>query len=247
MENLAVKEIIVAVLAVAMLIGGMVGGSTADVAPVEIVEEVGRLDGIIIGIDPGHQENANYSKEAVAPGSSEKKAKVSSGTQGVSTRVPEYIVNLDVSMKLKEALLAEGAQVVMSRESHDVDISNQERAIMMNEAGCDLVLRIHCNGSENKSAKGIGLYVRKTGTGAEESYAASEFIIEKMVEFTGAENDGIFQRDTYTGLNWSEVPCILVEMGFMSNKEEDEKLNDPDYQDLLVKGMVEGICGYFGR
>jgi len=247
-NTVAFKEIIVAVLAVAMVLGGfMSAGEHAATEAVEIVEEVGRLDGLIIGIDPGHQGEANYSKEAVAPGSSEMKAKVASGTQGVSTRVPEYVVNLDVSMKLKEALIAEGAQVVMSRESHDVDISNQERAIMMNEAGCDLVLRIHCNGAENKKKTGIGLYVRATGTGAEESYAASEAILPCMVEATGAKSDGIFQRDTYTGLNWSEVPCILVEMGFMSNKEEDEKLNDPAYQDLLVSGMVEGICTYFGR
>ena len=61
------------------------------------------------------------------------------------------------------------------------------------------------------------------------------------------EDDGIFRRDTYTGLNWSEVPSILVEMGFMTNEEEDYKLNDPAYQQLLVQGMVEGICAYMGR
>ena len=64
---------------------------------------------------------------------------------------------------------------------------------------------------------------------------------------TGAESDGIFKRDTYTGLNWSTVPCILVEMGFMSNPEEDMLLNDPDYQQKLVEGMVEGICNWLER
>ena len=68
-----------------------------------------------------------------------------------------------------------------------------------------------------------------------------------MVEATGAESDGIFRRDSYTGLNWSEVPSILVEMGFMTNEEEDYKLNDPAYQDQLVAGMVEGVCAYMGR
>ena len=47
--------------------------------------------------------------------------------------------------------------------------------------------------------------------------------------------------------NGSVVPCILVEMGYMSNPDEDEKLNDPDYQSLLVEGMVEGLCAYFER
>ena len=204
------------------------------------------LYGRVIGIDPGHQAQGNSQKEAIAPGSSEKKAKVSSGTSGRFTGIPEYVTNLEVSLQLRDALEALGATVVMSRETHDVDISNQERAIMMNEAGCDLVLRIHCNGAENASAQGIGLYIRKTGTCAEECAAAAELLLPAMVKATGAESDGIFKRDTYTGLNWSEVPCILVEMGFMTNKEEDEKLNDPAYQKLLVEGMVDGVVAYLG-
>jgi len=139
----------------------------------DIPEKTGRLSGIVIGIDPGHQGKANYDKEPVAPGSSEMKTKVSSGTQGVSTRIPEYEVNLQVSLMLREALEAEGATVIMTRETNDVDISNMERAVLCNEADCDIVLRIHCNGSENKKVNGIGLYVRATGPCAEESYAAS--------------------------------------------------------------------------
>ena len=202
------------------------------------------LYGKIIGIDPGHQAKGNNEKEAVAPGSSEKKAKVSSGTTGRYSGVPEYIVNLDISLQLRDALEAQGATVVMSRETHDVDISNQERAILMNEAGCDLVLRLHCNGAESSSAQGIGLYIRKTGTGAEECLAAAEALLPALIEATGAESDGIFRNDNYTGLNWSEVPCIMVEMGFMTHPEEDLKLNDPAYQQQLVQGMVNGIIAY---
>lgn len=202
------------------------------------------LYGKIIGIDPGHQEHGNSEQEAIAPGSSETKPKVSSGTTGRYTGIPEYVTNLEISLQLRDALEAEGATVIMSRETHDVDISNQERAIMMNEAGCDLVLRLHCNGSENSGANGIGLYIRKTGACAEESEAAAELLLPAMVEATGAESDGIFKRDTYTGLNWSEVPCILVEMGFMTNRQEDENLNDPAYQQLLVKGMMSGVIAY---
>ncbi len=209
--------------------------------------ETQRLAGIKIGIDPGHQQHANYDTETVSPTSSETKAKVSSGTAGVTTRTPEYQVNLDVSLQLRDALEALGCTVYMTREENDVDISNQERAIMMNEYGVDLVLRIHCNGSEDSSVNGIGLYVTKTGDIAEESYAAAEALLPAMAEATGAKANGIYQRDSYTGLNWSEVPAILVEMGYMSNSEEDVKLNDPDYQALLVEGMVQGICDYFDR
>ena len=218
-----------------------------DAQDTEPDAEPGRLAGIVIGIDPGHQAHGNSQKEAVAPGSREKKAKVSSGTDGVVTDIPEYITVLEISFQLRDALLAEGAEVYMTREEHDVDISNQERAKMMNDLGCDLVLRIHCDGADSSRANGIGLYVNESFPISEASYAAAEAILPRMCESTGAKERGIFESDSYTGLNWSEVPCILVECGFMSNPREDELLNTPEYQRLLARGMVEGICDYFGR
>lgn len=237
---------LLAVLTALMGLTALAEGETAT-AELPSVQDVGRLSGIKIGIDPGHQAKMNKEHEAVAPGSSETKMKVSSGTWGVKSKKAEYEVNLDVSFMLKDALEAMGCEVYMTRESHDVNISNQERAIMMNELGVDLVLRIHCNGSENSKSNGIGLFVNKTGDIAEASNAAAEALLPAMVEATGARADGIFKRDTYTGLNWSTVPCILVEMGYMSNPEEDMKLVDPAYQQLMVNGMVNGICTYFGR
>ncbi|MEA4899466.1 N-acetylmuramoyl-L-alanine amidase [Bacillota bacterium Meth-B3] len=213
----------------------------------DAAEATGRLTGLKIGIDPGHQLHANNAYEPIAPGSKHTKPKVSSGTQGVKTRASEHAVNLQVSLKLKEALLAEGAEVLMTRETEDVDISNIERAVMMNEAGADLVLRIHCNGSEGPGAKGTELFVRKTGSRADECDAAAQVLLKAMVEATGAKKRGVTHNDSYTGLNWSEVPSILVEMGFMSNPAEDVLLSDPEYQDKLVSGMVEGIAEYFGR
>ncbi len=141
-----------------------------------------------------------------------------------------------------------GCEVYMTRETHDVDISNQERAIMMNEKEVDLVLRIHCNGSTNRSAEGIGLYVNKTGDIAEASESAAQAILPAMVAATGAESDGIFKRDTYTGTELVHCPLHSGgDGGFMSNPEEDMLLNDPDYQQKLVEGMVEGICNWLER
>ena len=221
--------------------------STAEPTATPEPTQTPRLYGLRIGIDPGHQEHANSEKEPVAPNSSETKAKVSSGTAGVSTGVAEYITDLEVALKLREALKAQGCEVYMTREVNDIDISNLERAEMMNELGVDLVLRLHCDGATDKSANGIGMFVRATGEKQEESEAAAKVLLEAMSEATGAKARGVFLRDTYTMNNWSIVPCILVEMGYMSNPEEDEKLNDPAYQDLLVQGMVEGIARYFER
>lgn len=205
------------------------------------------LEGLKIGIDPGHQLHANSDLEPVRPGGKEKKPKVAAGTSGRATGTPEHEVNLTISLGLRDALTALGAQVKMTRETADVDISNVERAKMMNEWGADIVLRLHCNGVSDASANGIGLYVKTDGEGAEQSLVYAKTIIEYMVDATGANKDGVFRRDTYSGLNWSTVPSILVEMGYMTNKEEDRKLNDPAYQKKLIQGMVEGVAACFGR
>ena len=68
-----------------------------------------------------------------------------------------------------------------------------------------------------------------------------------MGQATGARTENVHVSDYYSGLNWSTVPSILVEMGYMSNPDEDEKLCSPEYQAQLVKGMVDGLKAYFGE
>ena len=235
-----------ALLVALMTLTGTYGVNPVEPA-VEPTQAVGRLSGITIGIDPGHQRHGNSDLETIAPDNPKKKAKVSSGAEGVSTDIPEYVTVLEISFALRDALEAEGATVYMTRESHDVDISNQERAFMMNDLGCDLVLRIHCDASDGHKANGIGLFVNESYPISAESYAAAQCILPRMCEATGAKRRDVFESDTYTGLNWSEVPCILVECGFLSNPDEDRKLNTPEYQQKLAEGMVEGICDYFKR
>ena len=88
---------------------------------------------ILICIDPGHQEKGDSNTEPIAPGSYAKKARVSSGATGVATKKPEYILNLEASTVLKHILEDKGYKVIMTRESHDVNISNSERAIFAND------------------------------------------------------------------------------------------------------------------
>jgi N-acetylmuramoyl-L-alanine amidase len=210
----------------------------------KLVEEAKPLAGIKIGIDPGHQAKGNNQKETVAPNSKKTKPKVSSGTSGVKTHIPEYKTVLEISLKLREALELKGAEVYMTRETHDVNISNQERAKMMNGYGVDLVLRIHCDGVDNHSKHGIALYCSRSNSIAAESYRACEAILPAVCEATGAKNNGIVSNDNYTGQNWSTVPCLMVECGFASNPDEDVLLNSEDYQWLLAKGLTQGIIDY---
>ena len=79
-------------------------------------------------IDPGHQLRGNSQLEPVAPGSSTRKPKVSSGAQGVATRKNEYQLTLEVGLKLRDALQAKGYKITMIRDKNEVNISNKERA-----------------------------------------------------------------------------------------------------------------------
>ncbi|RAV00240.1 N-acetylmuramoyl-L-alanine amidase [Paenibacillus sp. YN15] len=196
-------------------------------------------------VDPGHPQYGNNALEPVAPGSKEMKAKVSSGTRGVKTQKPEYVLTLEASLLLKEKLESFGYQVVMTRESHDVDISNVERAQMCNAAEADLAVRIHADGAESSKAQGISLlypaWTEESGEVFNRSKEAAGFILRQAVDATGAASRGTVPRSDLTGFNWSTVPSVLVEMGFMTNPDEDARLSDPDYLDRLTEGIAVGI------
>ncbi|MBR5377041.1 MAG: N-acetylmuramoyl-L-alanine amidase, partial [Lachnospiraceae bacterium] len=110
--------------------------------------------GRVVCIDAGHQRKQNSAQEPVGPGSSSTKMKVTSGTAGTTTGVPEYQLTLAVALKLQSVLQQRGYTVVMCRSSHDVDISNVERAQVANNNGAGAFIRIHADGSDNASAAG---------------------------------------------------------------------------------------------
>ena len=108
-----------------------------------------------IVIDAGHQETGNSDKEPIGPGATALKAKVTGGTKGTVTGLEEYKLNLIVAQKLQRILEERGYEVVMIRTTHDVNISNAERAQIANELHADAFVRIHANGSGNSEENGI--------------------------------------------------------------------------------------------
>ena len=203
----------------------------------------------VVVIDPGHQGPADLSYEPIGPGSSTNKYKMSKGTSGVVTGLPESEVDLAISLKLREELEARGITVVMTRTSEDVNISNIERAKIANEAGARLFIRIHCDAIDNSSARGIHVlypaYIEGwTDDIYEASRRAAELAQAALVAATGAQDRGLDERDDMTGFNWSDVPVIMPELGFMTNPEEDRLLASPSYQQKIAVALAEAALRF---
>ena len=210
-------------------------------------------NGFSVCIDPGHQGSwvDMSAQEPNAPGSSEMKVKCTTGTQGNVSGVPEYQLNLDVSLQLRDELERRGYRVVMTREDNDTAISNSERALLASDSGCDITVRIHANSSTDPQVNGAlamtmapdNPYVSHL---FDSSYRLAQNILEQYCLATGFQNLGVQFYDNMTGINWSKIPVMILEMGFMSNQGDDLSMQDPAMQTRMVSGIVKGIDAYFG-
>ena len=170
-----------------------------------------------IVIDAGHQAKANNEKEPIGPGASETKAKVTDGAIGVSTGQKESDLNLKVSQMLEQELTA--------------------------------FIRIHANSADSSSAKGVLTMCQTSqnkynGNLADKSYSLSKSIVDNVAKTTNTQNRGVTRTDDMSGINWCKVPATIVEMGFLSNSDEDKLLADENYQKKIVNGIINGLEEY---
>ena len=209
-------------------------------------------DSPVIVIDAGHQEFTNTEKEPIGPGATTTKKKVSRGTYGNTSGLWEYELNLIVALKLKEELLSRGYQVVMIRETHAINIPNSERAMVANNINADAFIRIHANGSTNTAEKGAFTICQTpenvyNGDKYESFRKLSDCVLNGFAASTGCVKAEVWETDTMSGINWAQVPTTILEMGYMTNPEEDALMATEEYQDKMVDGIADGVDMFFDK
>lgn len=200
---------------------------------------------ITIVIDPGHSSTGTSGNEPVSPNSSTTKLKDGLGATGSYTNIPEHKTNMSVALLVKKELTSKGYNVILTKQDVAESKSNIERADVGNKNNADLVVRIHADSAENSSISGASMHVPANNEYTSSFYKISKSygttILNTYVDEIGIKNRGVIERNDLTGFNWSKVPVVLIEMGFLSNKEDDNFVSNTANHPKIAKAISDGI------
>ncbi len=198
------------------------------------LEDITALGGRVIVIDPGHGGN---DAGAIGP-----------------TGVMEKSVTLKVALELRKLLEAEGATVIMTRET-DTTVSYKgakasdieelgARCEVANRAGADIFISIHADSFTRPEARGTtGYYYSGSTTGRGQRLA--DCIRRNLVEQLGTPSRGTQPCNFYV-VRHTDMPATLIELGFISNKDEEKLLDSKEGVQKAAQGILDGIEDYFG-
>lgn len=159
----------------------------------------------------------------------------------VSGEILEKDINLSVALKLKAILEDNNIEVVLTRSS-DEKVSLSQRASIANESNADFFISLHCNYYEGDARiKGLECYYDSPDEAESKGYAES---ITNAVSLSEDIKVRDVKTESYYVLQNTRMPAVLVEMGFLSNDSECEKLTSDEYQEILSQKIAEGILQY---
>ena len=248
------KKILWVLLIISVILGAAYGIKTANQAAEnkkaaidDTQKSETEAESKTIVIDPGHASTSSTKTEPNAPVSSVMKVTESGGAKGSFMGTPEYLVNMNVARKLKPLLEAKGSRVVMTKTENATMLGNVARAQIGNDQKAALVIRIHCDYAEGSSVNGASMLVpakvnEGTSAIADTSSQYGKTILDTLTGDVGMKNNGVVTRSDMTGFNWTKVPVVLVEMGFLSNKTEEKRLSSDSYQSQLAEALARGIA-----
>lgn len=201
----------------------------ATPTPVPLDSEHPDLSGLVIVIDPGHQQEPDTELEESIPGTTAEKERATSGATGVNTNVKEYEITLKYSLVLKEYLEGCGAEVILTRTENDVNISNIERAAIATDNNADYFIRIHADSAPDGDISGVKVYVPSTGKYSSSAASSGEDLADIVAEAIGSESLGSVQSNMYTGLNHADsVRSYQLVIGYLSNSDDEALINQED-------------------
>lgn len=158
----------------------------------------------------------------------------------------EKYINLEVAYKLKQVLESMGANVHMTRTG-DYYITNKERGKMADKLGVDILFSIHHNSLNNKDYFGLSTYYNTIKyKNPRQGYDLAESIYLNAITVNGVYRDGILDRN-YEVLRETNTPAALIEIGFMSNPQEEMNIHNGSFQDIMVEKLANGIVDYFNK
>ncbi len=152
----------------------------------------------------------------------------------------ESIINLAVAQLVREECEKQGFSVLMTRDA-DYFVTLQKRCEIANNAKADIFVSIHCNSAESTQASGTEVFYY-SGT---KSIALANNVYNYMTEMMPLTKRGVKYKDLYV-TRYTNMPAILCELAFLSNKSDYAKLHDKECQALWAEAICRGICEYYG-
>lgn len=152
--------------------------------------------------------------------------------------IQEKELTLSIANALARRLSGLGAKIIMTR-SDDSTVSLEDRVKITNSSNADLFLSVHINALESTTH----IYGIETYYQTEQSKPLAEKIHEQLVSMLGVP-DRFVRKARFYVINHTEVPAILAEVGYISNKAEREKLISSDYQTKIGDAISEGVVLY---
>jgi N-acetylmuramoyl-L-alanine amidase len=179
------------------------------------------------------------------------KVRCAPGTRGLLTGTPEYDVVLKIALLLETELDLLGFEVVLTRRSNEVQLSNAERADIANRSNASCCIKLHCNGVRSYlrylafwKRGTITLFPAATVTTTQiykSSKLLAKVIHQHLIQATQFPDLGIRERDNLTGFNWSTIPTVLLEIGYITNPVEEARLINTSFQKMIATAIAKGI------
>ena len=161
----------------------------------------------------------------------------------VMAGVEEKDVVLDIALRIFELSQASPIQVVLTR-STDRYVDLKERVRFAERVGAVLYISVHANYVSDPRVRGIEVYVDDTRPPSDPSWRLAESVLGALVAETKARNRGIRTQKLY--LRHTDLPAVLVEVGYLSNPKERSLLLTPSYRERLARAILEGILEFLG-